>query len=277
MGNGKTLSVATYVINDGNGGNNYTVALINDLTGVIDPAALIGSIAASDKVYDGNVAATITNRALTGVVAGDDVSYIGGTATFADRNVGAAKPVTGNGLTLAGTDAGNYVVNTVATTNASITPAALTIAATTNGKTYDGTVNAAATPTVTGLVGGDTVTGLTETYADKNAGTGKTLSVAGYALNDGNGGNNYTVTLVDDTSGVIDPAALVGAILAADKIYDGSVAATITARTLTGAVAGDDVSYVGGTAAFADRNAGAGKTVSGTGCRWPVPTPATTS
>ena len=162
------------------------------------------------------------------------MTYVGGTAAFADKNAGAGKTVAATGLSLAGADAGNYVVNTTATTTASITPAALTIAATTNSKTYDGTVSATATPTVTGLVGGDTVTGLSETYADKNAGAGKTLGVAGYAVNDGNGGNNYTVALVDDLTGVIDPAALVGAIFAANKTYDGTVAATINARTLTG-------------------------------------------
>lgn len=264
-GVGKTLSVATYAINDGNGGNNYTVALVNDLTGVIDPATLVGSITAANKIYDGNNVATINGRTLSGVISGDDVSYVGGTATFADRNAGAGKAVTGTGLSLVGADAANYVVNTTAATTATITPAALTIAATTNTKTYDGNVSAAATPTVTGLVGGDTATGVVQTYADRNAGTGKTLSVSGYTVNDGNGGANYEVTLVDDFTGVIDPAALVGAILASNKTYDGTVAATITSRTLTGVVAGDSVSYVGGTATFADRNAAPGKTVTGTG------------
>ncbi len=265
VGVGKTLSVATYVINDGNGGNNYTVALVNDLTGVIDPATLIGSIAAANKVYDGNNVATIMLRTLGGVIAGDDVSYVGGAATFADRNAGAGKAVTGTGLSLAGADAGNYVVNSTAATTATITPASLTITAATNTKTYDGTVSAAATPTVTGLVGGDTATNLVQTYVDRNAGSDKTLSVAGYTVNDGNGGANYAVTLVDDLTGVIDPAALVGAILAANKTYDGTVAATITGRTLTGVVAGDSVSYVGGTATFADRNVAPVNTVTATG------------
>jgi hypothetical protein len=34
---------------------------------------------------------------------------------------------------------------------------------------------------------------LTETYADANAGTGKTLSVDSFTINDGNGGGNYSV------------------------------------------------------------------------------------
>ena len=63
-----------------------------------------------------------------------------------------------------------------------VTPAPLTITATTNTKTYDSTTTAAAIPTVSGLVGSDAVTGLAESYNapyDKgNAGSGKTLSVS---------------------------------------------------------------------------------------------------
>ena len=47
-----------------------------------------------------------------------------------------------------------------------VTPAPLTITATTNTKIYDSTTTAAALPTVSGLVGGDTVTGLSEAYVN---------------------------------------------------------------------------------------------------------------
>ena len=50
--------------------------------------AITGSVTAANKIYDGNDAATITSRTLTGVISGDTVSYAGGTATFADKNVG---------------------------------------------------------------------------------------------------------------------------------------------------------------------------------------------
>ncbi|MEI8194695.1 MAG: hypothetical protein WCI73_02175, partial [Phycisphaerae bacterium] len=50
-------------------------------------------------------------------------------------------------------------------------------------------------------------TSLTETYDNANVGSGKTLSVATYTVNDGNGGLNYTVTLVTNTNGLITPLA----------------------------------------------------------------------
>jgi hypothetical protein len=72
-----------------------------------------------------------------------------------------------------------------ATTALVINPAALTIAAAANAKTYDGTTSAAAVPTVMGLRGFDPVTALAESYDTKNIGTGKTLGVSAYTVNDG--------------------------------------------------------------------------------------------
>jgi hypothetical protein len=100
----------------------------------------------------------------------------------------------------------NYQGN--ATGTLVIVPAALTITAAANTKTYDGTTNAAAVPTVTGLQGFDTVTGLAEAYATRNVGTGKALTVITYSVNDGNAGANYTVNTVSSSAGEIDPATL---------------------------------------------------------------------
>jgi hypothetical protein len=89
-----------------------------------------------------------------------------------------------------------------------INQAALTLTAQTDTKTYDGGMSSATVPTVSGLQTGDTVSGLAQRYADKNAGSGKTLSVSGYTVNDGNLGGNYTVSTVNNTAGVINPAGL---------------------------------------------------------------------
>ncbi len=58
-----------------------------------------------------------------------------------------------------------------------VKPASLTFTAQTNTKTYDSTNLAAAIPTVSGLLPGDSVAGLSEAYDTANAGSGKTLSV----------------------------------------------------------------------------------------------------
>ena len=59
-------------------------------------------------MYDGSTAAVIGTRTLIGAINGDAVSLSGGSASFADRNVGSAKPVSGSGFSLTGADAANY-------------------------------------------------------------------------------------------------------------------------------------------------------------------------
>jgi hypothetical protein len=104
-----------------------------------------------------------------------------------------------------------------------ITKATLTLTAKTNTKDYDGTTVAAAVPLVSGLQYSDTVTSLGEAYDNKNAGTGKTLTIAaGYVINDQNGGNNYTVNVVPNTTGVINKVNATVVVTPYDVLYDGS-------------------------------------------------------
>lgn len=85
-----------------------------------------------------------------------------------------------------------------------ITPKALTISTVASTKVYDGGLTSDNKPLVTGLLNGDRVTGLFQQYETKTVGTGKKLLVkSGYVVQDGNGGNNYTVTEQGSMDGVI--------------------------------------------------------------------------
>ncbi len=199
------MSVSAYTVNDGNNGNNYTVTTV-DALGVINKAVLtVTGATAQSKVYDANTATTITGGSLSGVVGSEIVTFSGG-GNFADPNVGDGKAVTAS-LVLGGSDGGNYTLTQPTGLTANITRAPLTITARTNTKNYDGNTSAAAIPTVSGLQGSDRVTGLAETYDNNNPGTGKTMSVSAYTINDGNSGGNYAVTTVDDFTGVINSVA----------------------------------------------------------------------
>ena len=90
---------------------------------------------------------------------------------------------------------------------------------------------------------------------------GKAVALNGSLL--GADAGNYTVSYNSTTTATISPKALTGAITAAGKTYDGTLAA-ITDGTLTGKIAGDTVS-LSSTGAFADKNAGAGKLVNVSG------------
>ena len=144
-----------------------------------------------------------------------------------------------------GNNGGNYTITTATNTTGVINKAQLTITAVTNSKPYDGTTSAAATPTTSGLQTGDTVTGLAETYNTPYAGTGLTLNVsAGYTVNDGNSGSNYTVTTVNVSTGVITSLPVTAAIIAANKTYDTTTAASANCL-LTSGVLPADASNVG--------------------------------
>ena len=253
-GTGKTVTGTGLALAGADAGN-YTVNTSAATLADITPASLTGSITAADKVYDATTAATITGRSLSGVLLTDDVSYTGGSATFDTRHAGAGKTVSAAGLALAGADAGNYTVNATAATTASITPAALALQATADSKTYDGTTVSSAAPATGGLLGPDTVSGLSQSFDSQNAGA-RTLAVnGGYVVNDGNGGNNYSVALVT-ASGTIDPALLTYLADAAsrasdqpDPIFTGQVTGFVNGETLGTATTGSLLWTTGATAA----------------------------
>ena len=116
--------------------------------------------------------------------------------------------LTPSGTVNDGNSGKNYTYTFATVSTGAITQASLTITAVTNTKDHDGNTTAAAIPTVAGLKGSDTVTNLTETYASSYVGTGITLNVATYTINDGNSGGNYATTLVANNTGVIVTPAI---------------------------------------------------------------------
>ena len=263
--------VGTYTITQGTlaATGNYTIGTFSAATLTVTPAALTITAHGQDKIYDGTAAATVTlsdNR-----VAGDTLTLGYTSAAFNDKNVDTYtyKAVSVTGISLGGTDAGNYTFNATASTTAIITPAALAITAHGQGKVYDGTT--AATLTLSdNRVAGDALT-LNYTSAafnDKNVGTYKAVSVTGITLT-GTDAGNYTFNATASTTASITPGELtVSGIGASNKVYDGLTSATLTGTpgTLAGVVSGDTVLLSGtGVGSFADKNVGNGKTVTVSG------------
>jgi uncharacterized delta-60 repeat protein len=255
--NGSTLEVTGYTLSDP---GNYTV--VEDTTaGTITPATLTITASGINKVYDGTTAGTVNLS--DNHIGNDQITETYGSATFSTRNVGTNESVFVSGITIGGADAGNYTFNDTASTTANITKATLTISAVTNTKTYDGTTAAAGVPTYTGLQTGDSLSGLVEVYSDKNAGTGKTLSVSGYTLSDGNNGGNYTVVELTNSTGVINQRQLTVSATGINKVYDGTTTATVNLSD--NRVAGDQFTDTYGAANFNNASVGNGKPVSVTG------------
>jgi hypothetical protein len=231
----------------------------------ITAKVLTGSFTANDKEYDGTPTATVATKSLPGVISPDVVSLNVTNVLFDTKNVGNNKDVTGS-LSLVGTDAGNYTVNSSHTAKASITPRGLTVSASGVNKVYDGT-NAATVNLSTDKLNGDDVTAAyaSASFADKNVGNGKAVSVSGISISGADAGNYNLLNTAANTTADITPKSITGSFTATDKTWDGTTAATVLTRSLNGAVGGDDVSLSGGTAAFNNANVGSNKPVTLTG------------
>ena len=235
--NGSTLVVVPGSVSDGNGGRNYTINATT-ATGTINPASLTVTATALDKVYDATPSASVTLG--SNAVAGDSLTFSQASAAFSDRHAGTAIPVTVTGIAVSGRDAANYLLTrSTATTAASITPAVVTLTAATDSKVYDGSTQSSATPTISGLLGTDTLVSATQAFASRNVlgAGGSSLVVTGETIQDGRGGSNYSVQRVA-ASGTITPAPLTVTAVSDSKVYD---ATTVSARTpvVTGLLSGD--------------------------------------
>jgi hypothetical protein len=157
-----------------------------------------------------------------------------------------------------------------------VAPIPLTVTGiTASDRAYNGTTAATldasgadldTTPVLPGEVVALDTAGATGAFTpDGNAGSGKTVQVAGLALT-GTDAGNYTITQPTTTADITQ-AALTVTFLAADKPYDTTTAATIKSCTVATVFAGDVVSCGHGaaTADFDDPNAGTNKDVTGSG------------
>jgi hypothetical protein len=107
-------------------------------------------------------------------------------------------------------------------------------------------------------------------YDTKDAGTGKTVSVAGLVLTGADAADySLSSTSLSSAVGIINPLALTASLVGSvSKTYDGTTAATLTANNyiLNNAIGGDSVSLAPITAGTYDtKDAGTGKSVSVSG------------
>jgi hypothetical protein len=192
VGTVKPVTVSGIAVTGLDAGN-YTANTTASTTANITAVSLTALVSADNKVYDGTTAATIATRSLNGVVGSDNVSLSGGTASFASKTVGSQdrhcqRPE------LSGTDAGNYqLASSTSTATADITARSLTVSATGANKVYDGTTSATITLADNRISGDSLTTSYTNaSFANKNVGTAKTVSVNGIMIV-GTDAANYTV------------------------------------------------------------------------------------
>ena len=165
----------------------------------ITPKEISATLAAQNKTYDGNTNATAT-ATLEGVENADkdNVEVTVSDAKFASEDADNDKQVSAT-VSLSGSAAKNYTLSsTTVSTTANIEQKTLTIEnLSVADKTYDGTTSAtiSTTPTLKGIVEGDTVTltNGTPTFASSDAAQNITINFTDFSLG-GTDAANYTLT-----------------------------------------------------------------------------------
>ncbi|OGX85868.1 hypothetical protein BEN47_14260 [Hymenobacter lapidarius] len=262
VANDKSVAVNGLSISGTHAGN-YTFNASTIATASITARALAVTATGVNKVYDGNTAAEVVladNR-----VNGDVLTANYATASFANANVDVNKPVSVSGISITGTDAGNYTPNATASTTANITALGIAGSFTANNKVYDANTSAEVlTRTVTPLPNDVlTLDGGTASFANKNVALGKTVTLTGATLT-GAQAANYTLTSINTTTANITALGIAGSFTANNKVYDANTSAEVLTRTVT-PLPNDVLTLDGGTASFANKNVALGKTVTLTG------------
>ncbi len=313
VGDAKAVSVSGLTLG-GAHASNYTLTQPTGLTsGITRKTLTIAGLSATNRIYDATTSAPLAGTAALQAASspgsgttsdgkpysGDAVALDGTpVATFADRDVGDAKPVALAGLALINADATNYTLALPTDLTAKISPKALTVSGVTaSDKIYDASTVAALTGTPVlqtdeaagaGATSdgkpytGDTVS-LTGTmsgaFADRDAAAGKTVTVTGLSL-EGAQAANYVVGPLTATATITPKALTISGVTASDRIYDativaplGGIAAIAAPQAVGTGTTDDGVPYAidevnlsgAATGAFADRNAGHAKSITVTG------------
>jgi hypothetical protein len=159
---------------------------------------------------------------------------------------------------LSGADAGNYVLALPATPLlANITPRTLNVSLTAHDKAYDGRTDASLVSGDDRIGGDELVLGVSGHFTDKNVGSAKRVH-AETSLSGADAGNYMLALPVNAPTASITPRTLNVSATAQNKVYDGGVAAPVSVAD--DRVAGDVLS-IASSGAFANANAGNGKTV----------------
>nr|WP_319510454.1 MBG domain-containing protein [uncultured Draconibacterium sp.] len=237
---------------------NYDITFVNDNQFEITKYPLtLSNFVVDNKVYDATDTAYISSFE-TDLISGDELTF-DTTANFVSRHVNwdgnsAVDTTVIYEITISGgADADNYLFATdgenegsatvwMDSTLATISQYPIDVTAQSAIKVYDGNNLSDMEPVVDALKTGDAIVTVgSQIFDTKLVGTGKILTPSGTVIDDGNGGNNYSITYVDDNSGVINQRALTIAVDAGQtKVYGENDPAAFTYSITAGSLAEGD-------------------------------------
>jgi trimeric autotransporter adhesin len=218
--------------------SNYTLIGGTDTVTITPATLMVDGTVAQNKVYDGTTVATLTGATLTGVLGSDSITLGNDTTgTFDNKNAGDDKSVS-TAMTISGTDASNYILVQPTGLDADITPKPITVAATGDNKSYDGTTTATVGLNSAGIVSGDTVnfSDSSANFSTANAGNGIGIAVDGITASGADAGN-YSYNTTASTSANITPAVIN---LVGTQVYNGTTTVNADSFGTHGVITGVD-------------------------------------
>jgi len=223
---GKGTNAGSYTLTASGTDGNYELSFVDGVL-TINKAQATVTANSSTTTYNGTEQ-NGTGFTVNGLVNGEDQSVLSDvTVSGGGRNAGSYV------LTASGTD-GNYELTFVDGT-LTINKAQATVTANSGTTTYNGTEQSVSGFTVDGLVNGEDASVLSGVTT--NGGTGTNAGT--YVLTASGSDGNYELTFVDGAL-TIDRKTITADIRALDKLFDGSLAATLEG-VLNGTISGDDV------------------------------------
>ena len=229
-GSGLNAGTYTHSLSGGSSSANYDLTFI-DGSLTINKAQATVTANSGSVTYNG-LMQSIDGFSVSGLVAGEDAAVLDiSSSGGSGRNAGSYTH------SLSGS-ADNYDL-TFIDGLLTIEQASLLLSATSDTKIYDGNTDSQGVVQVSGLMQGDSISGLSQLFAGDSAGEQRLAVQKDYHIEDGNGGANYRLTLAD-AAGTIQQREIQGWVTADDKLYDGTLLAN-TAGGLDGVLAGDDV------------------------------------
>jgi hypothetical protein len=275
VGDDKAFDINTLALGNGTGlASNYTL-VGGGRTATITVATIstVSGITATDKTYNANDAATLVTSGATfnGMFANDVLNVATSTGVFNDARAAIGKTVSISGITLGGTDAGNYTLTTsTASTTATINPYAVTVTALSQTKAYDATTAVTSSALGTGysvsaMVGSESLSGVTLAYTNANVsrdGSGtvlsnKTIAVSAAQATAGTVLSDYAISYVNNTASTITPYVVS---LTGGRVYDATT--DVAAADLrVGTLINQETLGLAGSGTLGDKNVGQNKAV----------------
>ena len=225
--------------NDVDMSDNYSIHFNEGTLNIIPAEIEVATVEVADKIYDGTTSATLESWSFNNPVANADALQLSGTALFATKHAGEGKLASVKDFVLTGADAGNYILRSDVelTTTAMIGKASLSIVLDDAAKGYGSVDPGFTVKTAAGLQTGDQITGIGR--SDKGEDVGK-YAIDQYSIDDGNGGNNYTVESFSAGTLTISSKVLTITIDNVEFTYNGAEQFA-TSYTANGLEAGDEV------------------------------------